>query len=58
MSYQRKPNRVFAIALHVLLQCIGNIIWIPLCAKGCISETNMVFTDYSLSGQRSRSIQF
>jgi hypothetical protein len=36
---------------YVMLQCINNMIWIPLCARGCISDANLGFTDYKRSGK-------
>jgi hypothetical protein len=29
------------------------MIWIPLCAKGCVSDANLMFTSYARSGKRT-----
>ena len=37
----------------ILLQCIEQMIWVPLCAKGCVSDANLIFTSYNRSGKQS-----
>jgi len=37
---------------HVYLLCEGTAIWIPLCAKGCVSATDLYFTYFYTSGKR------
>jgi hypothetical protein len=37
---------------HIYLLCEGTAIWIPLCAKGCISTTDLYFTYFYTSGKR------
>lgn len=36
----------------VYLLCKGTAIWVPLCAKGCISDLDLFFTGYSASGKQ------
>ena len=36
----------------IFLLCEGTAIGIPLCAKGCISDLDMFFTDYYVSGKQ------
>ncbi len=38
---------------YVMLQCVDHLIWIPLCAKGCVSDINVQFANYCLSGKRA-----
>jgi hypothetical protein len=38
---------------YIMLQCIDNMIWIPLCEKGCVSDANLMFTNYARSGKRT-----
>jgi len=38
---------------RVYLLCEGKAIWIPLCAKGCISALDLRFTDYLVSGKQT-----
>ncbi|HET6256602.1 MAG TPA: hypothetical protein VFE32_21185 [Puia sp.] len=37
---------------RIYLLCEGTAIWIPLCAKGCVSATDLYFTYYYASGKR------
>jgi hypothetical protein len=37
---------------HVYLLCEGTAIWVPLCAKGCVSATDLYFTYFYTSGKR------
>ena len=37
---------------RIYLLCEGTAIWIPLCAKGCISTTDLYFTYFYTSGRR------
>jgi hypothetical protein len=37
---------------HVYLLCEGTAIWVPLCAKGCVSTTDLYFTYFYTSGKR------
>jgi hypothetical protein len=37
---------------RVYLLCEGTAIWVPLCAKGCVSAIDMYFTGFYASGQR------
>ncbi len=37
---------------RIYLLCEGTAIWIPLCAKGCISTTDLYFTYFYTSGKR------
>jgi hypothetical protein len=37
---------------RVYLLCEGTAIWVPLCAKGCISTTDLYFTYFYTSGKR------
>jgi hypothetical protein len=37
---------------HIYLLCEGTAIWVPLCAKGCVSTTDLYFTYYYTSGKR------
>lgn len=37
---------------RIYLLCEGTAIWIPLCAKGCISSTDLYFTYFYTSGKR------
>lgn len=37
---------------RVYLLCEGKAIWIPLCAKGCVSALDLRFTDFILSGKQ------
>jgi hypothetical protein len=36
---------------RIYLLCEGTAIWLPLCAKGCISDVDMLFTRYYTSGK-------
>lgn len=36
---------------HVYLFCEGTAIWVPLCAKGCISNADLYFTYFYTSGK-------
>jgi hypothetical protein len=36
---------------HIYLLCEGTAIWVPLCAKGCVSSTDLYFTYYYTSGK-------
>lgn len=38
---------------RILLLCVGNVISIPLCAKGCVSDIDLVFTEYYKQGQET-----
>lgn len=42
----------------IYLLCEGTAIGIPLCAKGCISDLEMLFTDYYVSGKRENLSAF
>ena len=37
---------------RIYLLCEGTAIWVPLCAKGCISSTDLYFTYFYTSGKR------
>ncbi|HEV3324709.1 MAG TPA: hypothetical protein VG052_03865, partial [Puia sp.] len=37
---------------RVFLLCEGSAIWVPLCAKGCISTVDLYFTYFYTSGKR------
>jgi hypothetical protein len=37
---------------RVYLLCEGSAIWVPLCAKGCISNIDLYFTYFYTSGKR------
>jgi len=37
---------------RIYLLCEGTAIWVPLCAKGCISTTDLYFTYFYTSGKR------
>lgn len=37
----------------VLLYCLGTVIKVPLCAKGCISDTELLFTGYYREGKKA-----
>ncbi|HUB60015.1 MAG TPA: hypothetical protein VL978_04910 [Puia sp.] len=37
---------------RIYLLCEGTAIWVPLCAKGCVSATDLYFTYYYTSGKR------
>jgi hypothetical protein len=37
---------------YVMLQCVDNLIQIPLSAKGCVSDLNLAFTGYYSSGKK------
>jgi hypothetical protein len=37
---------------HVYLLCEGTAIWVPLCAKGCVSTADLYFTYFYTSGKR------
>ena len=37
---------------RIYLLCEGTAIWVPLCAKGCVSAIDMYFTGFYASGQR------
>jgi hypothetical protein len=37
---------------RVYLLCQGTGIWVPLCAKGCVSNIDMLFTSFYTSGKR------
>ncbi len=36
----------------IFLYCIGTVIKVPLCSKGCISDTDIIFTDYYSEGKK------
>ena len=36
---------------HIYILCEGTAIAIPLCAKGCVSDIDFIFTDYYKSGK-------
>jgi len=38
--------------VRIYLLCEGTAVWVPLCAKGCISSTDLYFTYYYTSGRR------
>jgi hypothetical protein len=40
-----QPTRLY-------LLCEGTAIWVPLCAKGCISDIDMLFTHFYASGKQ------
>jgi hypothetical protein len=37
---------------HIYLLCEGTAIWVPLCAKGCVSTPDLYFTYFYTSGKR------
>jgi hypothetical protein len=37
---------------QIFLLCEGTAIWVPLCAKGCVSNTDLYFTYFYTSGKR------
>ncbi len=37
---------------RIYLLCEGTAIWVPLCAKGCVSTTDLYFTYFYTSGKR------
>jgi hypothetical protein len=37
---------------RIYLLCEGTAIWVPLCAKGCVSNTDLYFTYFYTSGKR------
>ncbi len=38
---------------RIYLLCEGTAIWIPLCAKGCVSDVDLLFAGNYVSGKRS-----
>lgn len=36
---------------QVYLLCKGTAIWVPLCSKGCVSDLDLLFTGYYISGK-------
>lgn len=42
----------------IFLYCIGTVIKVPLCAKGCISDANILFTDYYSEGKNENLSSF
>ncbi|HXB42446.1 MAG TPA: hypothetical protein VNV85_00240, partial [Puia sp.] len=43
---------------NIYLQCEGPVIAIPLCAKGCVSDIDLLFTDYYVSGKKENLSAF
>jgi hypothetical protein len=43
---------------NIYLQCEGPAIAIPLCAKGCVSDIDLLFTDYYVSGKKENLSAF
>ena len=35
------------------LNCVNEVIWIPLCAKGCVSDVDLAFSGYYRQGKQT-----
>ena len=42
----------------IFLYCVGTVIKVPLCAKGCISNADIIFTDYYREGKKEDLSKF